>query len=114
MLIEKFNAQILTLRRPDGSLDVSALNKFLNDGAYNSLYADVSGTYQTLQNALAQMMNIGINMSKEMSAAVKAFRGDTVLGVLKKFEETLSQTLLSNTENMLIDKYKNNNLCLRN
>ena len=35
-----------------------------------------------------------------MSAAVNAFRGDTVLGELKKFEKTLSQTLLSNAEDM--------------
>lgn len=108
-LLERFNSQILKLRRQDGSLDISALNNFLNDGAYITLFADVSETYQTLQNALTQMMNIGINMSKEMSAAVKAFRGDTVLGELAKFEETLSQTLLSNTEDMLISKYKNNN-----
>lgn len=109
MLIRRYNAQVVKLRRQDGSLDVFALNKFLNDGAYNSLFNDVPETYQTLQNALAQMMNIGINMSKEMSAAVKAFRGDTVLGELKKFKETLSQTLLSYTEDVLINKYKNNN-----
>lgn len=113
MLIRRFNAQVVKLRRQDGSLDMVALNNFLNDGAYITFFADVSETYQTLQNALAQMMNIGINMSKEMSAAVKAFRGDTVLGELAKFEETLSQTLLTNTEDMLIDKYKNNELCLK-
>ena len=113
MLIRRYNAQVVKLRRQDGSLDVFALNKFLNDGAYNSLFNDVPETYQTLQNALAQMMNIGINMSKEMSAAVKTFRGDTVLGDLKKFEESLSQSLLTNTEDILIDKYKNNELCLK-
>ena len=113
MLIRRFNAQAVELRRQDGSLDVFALNKFLNDGAYNSLFNDVPETYQTLQNALAQMMNIGINMSKEMSAAVKVFRGDTVLGELNKFEETLSQSLLSNTEEMLISKFENNELCLK-
>lgn len=73
-----------------------ALNNFLNDGAYIKLFADVSETYQTLQNALAQMMNIGINTSKEMSAAVKAFRDVNVLGELKNIEETLTQTLMSN------------------
>ena len=113
MLIRRFNAQVVKLRRQDGSLDISALNNFLNDGVYSSLFNDVPETYQTLQNALAQMMNIGINMSKEMSAAVKAFRGDTVLGDLKKFEESLSQSLLTNTEDILIDKYKNNELCLK-
>lgn len=113
MLIRRFNAQVVKLRRQDGSLDVVALNNFLNDGAYNSLFNDVPETYQTLQNALAQMMNIGINMSKEMSAAVKVFRGDTVLGELNKFEETLSQSLLSNTEEMLISKFENNELCLK-
>lgn len=113
MLIRRFYAQVAKLRRQDGSLDVVALNNFLNDGAYNSLFNDVPETYQTLQNALAQMMNIGINMSKEMSAAVKVFREDTVLGELKKFEETLSQTLVSNTEDMLISKFKNNDLCLK-
>lgn len=112
-LLERFNYQILKLRRQDGSLDVFALNKFLNDGAYNSLFNDVPETYQTLQDAIAQMMNIGINMSKEMSAAVKTFRGDTVLGELAKFEETLSQTLLTNTEDMLISKFNNNDLCLK-
>lgn len=45
-----------------------------------------------------------------MSATAKVFRGDSILGELKKFEETLSQTLLSNTEDMLISKYKNNNV----
>lgn len=113
MLIERFNAQILKLRRQDGSLDISAINEFLNDRVYNSLFADVSETYQKLQNCLAQMMCIGMNMSKEMDAAVKAFRGDTVLGELEKFEETLSQSLLSNTENMLIEKFENNDLCLK-
>ena len=108
LLINRFNAQVVNLRRKDGSLDISALNKLLNNGAYNSLYADVSETYQTLQNALTQMMNIGINMSKEMSAAVNAFRGDSVLGELTKFEETLSQTLLSNTVDMLISKFEMN------
>ena len=108
MLIERFNAQIFELRRRDGSLDISALNKLLNDGVYGSLFADVSETYQNLQNALAQMMNIGINMSKVMSATAKVFRGDTVLGELKKFEETLSQTLLSNAEDMLISKFEMN------
>lgn len=108
MLIERFNAQILKLRKQDGSLDISALNILLNDGVYSSLFADVSETYQTLQNALTQMMNIGINMSKEMSAAVNAFRGDSVLGELTKFEETLSKTLLSNTEDMLISKFAMN------
>lgn len=112
MLIRRFNAQAVELRKQDGSLDVFALNKFLNDGAYNSLFIDVPETYQTLQNALAQMMNIGINMSKEMSAAVKAFRGDSVLGELTKFEESLSQTLLTNTEDMLIDKFENNDMSL--
>lgn len=109
MLIRRFNAQAVELRRQDGSLDIVALNNFLNDGAYIKLFADVSETYQTLQNALAQMMNIGINTSKEMRAAVKTFRDVNVLGELKKFEETLSQSLLSNTEDMLISKYKNNN-----
>lgn len=52
-------------------------------------------------------------MSKEMSAAVNAFRGDSVLGELTKFEETLSQTLLSNTDVILIDKFENNDLCLK-
>lgn len=108
MLIGGFNAQIFELRRQDGSLDISALNMLLNDGVYSSLFADVSETYQTLQNALTQMMNIGINMSKEMSAAVNAFRGDSVLGELTKFEETLSKTLLSNTEDMLISKFEMN------
>ena len=114
MLIRRFNAQAVELRRQDGSLDIVALNNFLNDGAYIKLFADVSETYQTLQNALAQMMNIGINMSKEMSAAVKVFRGDSILGELNLFEETLSQTLLTNTEDMLIDKFEYNELCLRN
>ena len=113
MLIIRYNAQVVKLRRQDGSLDISALNNFLNDGVYSSLFNDVPETYQKLQNALAQMMNFGINMSKEMSAAVKTFRGDTVLGDLKNIEETLTQTLLSNTEGMLIDKYKNNELCLK-
>lgn len=113
MLIRRFYAQVVKLRRQDGSLDVVALNNFLNDGAYNSLFNDVPETYQTLQNALAQMMNFGINMSKEMSSTAKVFRGDTILGELKKFEETLSQTLLSNTEDMLISKFNNNDLCLK-
>ena len=113
-LLERFNYQIMKIRRQDGSLDISALNKLLNDGAYNSLFGDVLETYQKLQDALAQMMNIGINMSKEMSAAVNAFRGDSVFGELTKFEETLSQTLLSNTEDMLIDKFEYNELRLRN
>ena len=113
ILIGTFNAQAMKLLKSDGSLDVSALNKLLNNGAYNSLYADISETYQSLQNDLAQMMNIGINMSKVMSATTKVFRGDTVLGELKKFEETLSQSLLSNTENMLIEKFENNDLCLK-
>lgn len=86
-----------------------ALDKFLNGDLFRNLFAYAPKPYQKLQTALAQMMNFGINMSKEMSAAVKAFRGDTVLGELAKFEETLSQTLLSNTEDMLISKYKNNN-----
>lgn len=59
------------------------------------------------------MMHIGINMSKEMSGAVKVFRGDSVLGELKKYEKTLSQTLLSNTEVILIEKFENNDLCLK-
>ena len=113
MLIRRFNAQVVKLRRQDGSLDISALNNFLNDGVYRSLFAYAPEPYQKLQNALAQMMNFGINMSKEMSAAVKTFRGDTVLGELKNIEETLTQTLLTNTEDMLIDKYKNNELCLK-
>ena len=113
MLIERFNAQAMELLKSDGSFDVSALNKLLNNGAYNSLYAHISETYQTLQNDLTQMMHIGISMSKEMRAAVKTFRGDSVLGELKKFEKTLSQTLLSNTEVMLIDKFENNDLCLK-
>ena len=108
ILIGTFNAQAMKLLKSDGSLDVSALNKLLNNGAYNSLYADISETYQSLQNDLAQMMNIGINMSKVMSATTKVFRGDTVLGELKKFEETLSQTLLSNAEDMLISKFEMN------
>lgn len=110
LIINRFKAQAVKLCRQDGSLDISALNKLLDNGAYNSLYADVSETYQTLQNALTQMMNIGINMSKEMSAAVNAFRGDSVLGELTKFEETLSQTLLTNTDVILIDKFENNDL----
>lgn len=113
MLIGTFNTQAIKLLRSDGSLDMSALNKLLNNGAYNSLYADISETYQTLQNDLTQMMHIGISMSKEMRAAVKTFRGDSVLGELKIFEKTLSQTLLSNTEVMLIDKFENNDLCLK-
>ena len=113
MLIRRYNAQVVKLRRQDGSLDISALNNFLNEGAYNSLFNDVPETYQTLQNALAQMMNIGINMSKEISAAVKVFRGDSILGELNLFEETLSQTLLANTEDMLISKFNNNDLCLK-
>ena len=108
-LLERFNYQILKLRRQDGSLDISALNNFLNDGVYSSLFADVPEIYQKLQNCITQMMNIGINMSKEMSATAKVFRGDTILGELKNFEETLSQTLLSNTEDVLINKYINNN-----
>ena len=48
-----------------------------------------------------------------MSAAVTAFRGDSVLGELKIIEETLTQTLVSNTEDMLISKFKNNDLCLK-
>ena len=112
MLIIRFNAQVVKLRRQDGSLDISALNNFLNDGVYNSLFNDVPETYQKLQNALAQMMNFGINMSKEMSAAVKTFRGDTVLGDLKNIEETLTLTLLSNTEGVLIDKFENNDMSL--
>lgn len=107
-LIERFDAQILKLLKQDGSLDISALNILLNDGVYCSLFADVSETYQKLQNALAQMMNIGMNMSKEMDAAVKAFRGDSVLRELTKFEETLAKTLLSNTEDMLISKFEMN------
>ena len=91
-------------------MDISALNKLLNDGVYLSLFNDVPETYQKLQNCITQMMNIGINMSKEMSATAKVFRGDSILGELKKFEETLSQTLLSNTDDMLISKYKNNNV----
>ena len=96
----------MKLRRQDGSLDISALNNFLNNGVYGSLFADVPETYQKLQNALAQMMNFGLNMSKEMSVAVKTFRGDTVLGDLKNIEETLTQTLLINTEKMMIDKFE--------
>ena len=109
-LLERFNYQILKLRRQDGSLDISALNNFLNDGVYSSLFADVPETYQKLQNALTQIMNFGINMSKEMSAAVKTFRGETVLGDLKNIEETITLTLLSNTEGMLIDKFENNDM----
>ena len=112
MQIRKFNAQAVELRRQDGSLDVFALYNLLNMGAYYNLYADVSETYQTLQNALAQMKNFGINMSKEMSAAVKTFRDVNVLGELKNIEETLTQTLLSNTEGMLIDKFENNDMSL--
>ena len=112
MLIRRFNAQAMELRRQDSSLDMVALNNFLNDGAYIKLFADVPETYQTLQNALAQMMNIGINTSKEMSAAVKAFRDVSVLGELKNIEETLTQTLLSNIEGMLIDKFENNDMSL--
>lgn len=112
MLIRKFNAQAVELRKQDGSLDISALNNFLNDGVYSSLFADVPETYQKLQNALAQMMNFGINMLKEMCAAVKTFRDVNVLGELKNIEETLTQTLLSNTEGMLIDKFKNNDMSL--
>ena len=106
MLIIRYNAQVVKLRRQDGSLDISALNNFLNNGVYGSLFADVPETYQKLQNALAQMMNFGLNMSKEMSVAVKTFRGDTVLGDLKNIEETLTQTLLINTEKMMIDKFE--------
>lgn len=113
LLINRFNAQVVKLRRQDGSLDISALYNILDDGVYNSLFAEVQETYQMLQNCLTQMMHIGINMSKEMRAAVKTFRGDSVLGELKKFEKTLSQTLLSNTEVMLIDKFENNDLCLK-
>ena len=113
-LLERFNYQTLKLRRQDGSLDISALNNFLNDGVYHSLFNDVHETYQKRQNCITQMMNIGINMSKEMSAAVKVFRGDSILGELNLFEETLSQTLLTNTEDMLIDKFEYNELCLRN
>ena len=108
MLIRKFSAQAVELHRQDGSLDMVALNNFLNDGVYSSLFAYVPETYQKLQNCITQMMNIGINMSKEMSAAVTAFRGDSVLGELTKFEETLSQTLLSNTVDMLISKFEMN------
>ena len=86
------------------------LYNILDDGVYSSLFAEVPETYQTLQNCLTQMMHIGINMSKEMRAAVKTFRGDSVLEELKKFEKTLSQTLLSNTEVMLIDKFENNDM----
>ena len=113
-LLERFNYQIMKIRRQDGSLDISALNNFLNDGVYSSLFADVPETYQTLQNCITQMMHIGMNMSKEMSAAVHAFRGDSVLGELKNIEETLSKTLLSNTEDMLISNFENNDLRLRN
>ena len=112
MLIRRFNAQAVELRRQDGSLDMVALNIFLNDGVYSSLFAYVPETYQKLQNCITQMMNIGINMSKEMSAAVTAFRGDSVLGELKIIEETLTQTLLSNTEGVLINKFENNDMSL--
>lgn len=105
--------QSIKLLRSNGSLDVSALNKLLNNEAYNSLYADVSETFQTLQNSLAQMMNIGMIMSKEMKSTVMVFRGHTVLGELKKIEETLSQTLLSNTEDMLINEFENNKMYLK-
>lgn len=84
MLIRTFNTQSIKLLRSNGSLDVSALNKLLNNEAYNSLYADVSETFQTLQNSLAQMMNIGMIMSTEMKSTVMVFRGHTVLGELKK------------------------------
>ena len=72
-LLERFNSQILKLRRQDGSLDLSALNNILNDGVYRSLFADVPETYQKLQNCITQMMSIGINMSKEMSAQPRSF-----------------------------------------
>ena len=110
MLIRRYNAQVVKLRRQDGSLDISSLNNFLNDGVYRSLFNDVPDTYQKLQNCLTQMMNFGINLSKEMRAAVKAFRGDSVLGELKNIEETLTLTLLSNTEGVLIDKFENNDM----
>ena len=109
-LIEKFNAQGLELRRQDGSLDISALNNFLNDGVYRSLFADVPETYPKLQNCLAQMMIIGINMSKEMSAAAKLFRGDNLYGKLQNFEEELSQSLQTISENKLMEEFEKENL----
>lgn len=36
LLINRFKAQAVKLRRQDGALDISALNKLLNNGAYNS------------------------------------------------------------------------------
>ena len=83
-----------------------ALDKFLNGDLFRNLFAYAPKPYQERQNVLAQMMNFGINMSKEMRAAVKTFRDVNVLGELKNIEETLTQTLLSHTEGMLIDKFE--------
>ena len=69
----------MKLRRQDVSLDISALYNILYYGAYDSLFVEVPETYQMLQNCLTQMMHIRINLSKEMRAAVKTFRGDSVL-----------------------------------
>lgn len=109
-LIKKFNVQILSLRRQDGSLDISAFQKFLNDGVYNNLFFCVPDIYQMLQNDLTQIMSIGINMSKEMKATAMLFQGDNLYGELQNFEEELSQSLQSISENKLMEEFEKENL----
>ena len=109
-LIKKFNVQILSLRRQDGSLDISAFQKFLNDGVYNNLFFCVPDIYQMLQNDLTQIMSIGINMSKEMKATAMLFQGDNLYGELQNFEEELSQSLQSISENKLMEDFEKENL----
>lgn len=63
-----------------------------------------------LQNDLAQIMSIGINMSKEMKATAILFQGDNLYGELHKFEEELSQSLQSISENKLMEEFEKENL----
>lgn len=110
-IFNKFLSQISSLRRQDGTLDMYAFYKFLNDGVYSNLYAYVPDVYQKLQNNLTQLMSIGMNMSKEMKATVMAFSGDDFYGRLRRFEEELSQSLQSISENKLMEDFEKENLC---
>lgn len=109
-LIKKFNVQILSLRRQDGTLDISAFQKFLSDGVYSNLFFYVPDVYQMLQNGFTQIMSIGMNMSKEMKETVALFRGDVIYGKLQRFEEDLSQSLQSISDNKLMEEFEKKNL----